>query len=512
MKSARKLLALTLAVLMILTLAACGNEQTDEKGNSEAPRTLTIGTGVEPDTLDPHATTYNYDGGIGTLIYDYLFQFDVNTQQAVPMIAKSFTWADPTTMDIEIRDDVYSSAGTHLTAKDVLFSFQRGADCAGLGNMFGFFDIANSEVTGDYSLRLKLYEPFSNAPYKLTLNCFAVYCEEDFKSVGEEGWAKQPIGTGPYKLESWANGDSAVVVKNDRFWGSSQHFDSITFKYITDMNALMLALQSGDIDIADTLADNLEETLNNTSGIKPYYVDTQQTDCVWFNTTKAPFNDARVIRAMEYAIDKEAMLNTVYLGNYSAGDGFFSTSSIYYEDPENPVTLDVEKAKSLLAEAGYYDGFSFTVIQYPNQSFADMLLIMQNNLKQIGITMNIDTLDFGLFFEKMFDSETMEAYCVGLAGYVPDDGMSLMLAENFNAGNASMYNNPEYEELYLRSKAEMDSAKRAELYKQINDILRENGPFIPLVSHAILNGIKEGLTGFNTTTIGDLIYRDVHYE
>ena len=513
MKQFRKALCLALAAMMLLALAACGGKDAQTNDDpAQTPKTLTIGTMYEADSLDPQGSMLNYDGGIRSLIFDQLFEFDMETQDIKPMIATDYTWADDVTLDINIRDDVYSSEGTHLTANDVLFCLKRGAACTALTNKYGYFDIAASEVTGDYSLRIKLVEPFANAPFILSLDCFAVYCEEDFNKVGEEGWARNPITTGPYKLEIWAAGDSATVVKNEHFWGGEQSFDSVSFKYITDVNALLLALQSGDIDFAHELAMGMKDTINNTDGLETIYIDDQRVECLWFNSGKAPFDNAKVIRALEYALDKEAMLNTVYLGNKSVGDGYFNSGSRYYAAPKNPITHNAETAKAMLADAGYPDGFEFTVIIYPDQSISDMLLIAQNNLKQIGVTMNIETLDFGLFFEKIYDAETLDAYSVGLMGYVPDDGFSLLLSENIGSNNTCMYNNPEFDELYHASMGETDSEKRADIYRQLNEILRETAPFIPLVDHEYLNGMKQGLTGFNTDTLGNATYRNVHYK
>ena len=261
---------------------------------------------------------------------------------------------------------MYSQSGAHITAEDVLYSLRRGGSNPVLGNTYTYFDLDNSEVTGEYTLNIKVKEPNSGAHGTLGLPPCAIVAKADVEAVGEEEFARNPIGTGPYKLVEWTTGSQIVLERVDDFWGDEPYWSTITFKFIPDTNARSLALQSGDIDFAESMGASMLSTLENAANVEVHQSNIHQTQILWLNSDDEALKDVRVGSALEYALNKEAILQTVFMGIGKTANGIFNSESAQYAPPseENNREYNVEKAKELLEEAGWGDGFTLSLKCY----------------------------------------------------------------------------------------------------------------------------------------------------
>jgi peptide/nickel transport system substrate-binding protein len=527
----KKTISIVLAFLMLLAVASgCGSSKSETAGTATSGAaasgsaaepsggstgsnafagkdTITIGCQDEPSSLDMQRQALGNNYAAPMAIYDTLFTYNQKTHTADPMVATKLEWVDSSTMKIQIRDDVYSSKGTHLTASDVIYTIARGCAYPGLANMYNFFDANNSKVVDDYNLILKLTKPFSGADARLCLDCFSLVCKADVESVGENDFAQKPVGTGPYVLTEWKTGDSITMTRNDKYWGEKPYFKTVTLKFIPDTNSRLLALQSGDIDVADKLTPSQIDTLNSSKDLQAVKIDIQSIKCIWLNLDEKTFADPRIRQALEMAIDKQGIIQAVFSGNGTEADGLFaSTNTQFYTKPTSDHSYNVEKAKQLLADAGYPDGLSFTVTVYQSQEESDLVQALQSYWAKIGVNITINTVDMGTFFGIIM-SDKKDAYIIFCPGFLPDMSAALLDSRNRNGGGNSVgYNNPAFDKLVDQANAETDASKRNEYWKQANDVLRNDYAFIPVCVNDSIFGVRKGLEGIYFDPIGDPYY------
>lgn len=524
----RKILALVLALIMVTAAVGCGGSSSganNATGNdtpaaaaSSAPAAAASASSAapaaetEPASGDASKLVLGLAGEVATLdvqnsgiagtgatliraVFENLLYFNSETMEILPGLAEKWEWVgdDGLTLKLTIRDDVYSSAGTHFTADDALFVLQRGAACAELGNKYGYLDVANSYVEGN-DLYLKLPQPYANVTYLLSLTCFAMYCEEDFNSVGIDNWGRAPIGVGPYTIEEWVAGDHATLVKRDDYWGEGYTFDTIECRFIADANSRSLALQSGDIDLAETIPVSMSSAIEAVDGLTLVPKnENRMISLIPRETAVEAFADARVRTAMNIGINKEALAAAVTLGTGKPGNALWPSSSPYYTDDVAPV-YDFEKAQELMKEAGYENGFEFTVnVWNAYQDYIDLANALQGEFAKLNITMNINTLDAAGFFSTMALEET-DAYILNMVGFVAEDSLSLYDgAAAFGGSNNSNYINPEFDATFYEAMGELDDAKRMELYHKCNQIINEDAAIISVIEAENLIGMKDNL-------------------
>ncbi len=529
-KVSKRILALLLAALMALVIAGCGSSSTEtpssnQPGSNQPSGTqsdtakpsiaentntaenttkdagdrdlslLTIASYTEPASLDLQSISVGGNRAIAHAIMSTLFKMSDDGKSLEPLAAKSYEWVDDLTLKINLRDDVTSSTGEKFTANDVMFVLRRGAACAALGNKYVYFDIDNSYAEDDYTVILKLPKPFANAPYLLTIGCFLMYTQKDFEAVGEENFAHAPIGIGPYVLDEWNLGSDIVCSRRNDWWGDELGtYEKIHWIFITDSNSRSLAIQSGDVDVAEQLSYAIAGSATSAnSNIQSWFKSSLYSVAYWFNCDKKEFSDARVRKALNLAVDKDALAKNLTDGTGKGSTGFFHSESPNYV--QRGPSYDPAAAKALLEEAGYPNGFEFTLlIRNDDQTYTDTATILQAMYEQVGVTMKIETVDRGVFFPRLTSGD-FDAYLINCSGYVPDDILSFFIGANIHGnGNNGNYVNAKFDELYEASMCEFDDAKRAEIYRQIDELFYDDCPICNLFEkeqqYLSVNGIR----------------------
>jgi len=535
--SATRILSLVIAALLVLSLAACGGKtttQTDtpktDAPKTDAPKTdapatggvnavtedntkkdagdrdlslITLAMSNEPTTLDLQTISVGGNRHSSELIMSTLLKMSEDGKTLQPFAAESYEWVDESTLKLKIRKDVTSSTGEKFTANDALFVLQRGAECAALGNKYGYFDIANSYVEDDYTLVLKLPKPFANAPYLLTIGCFCMYTKADFEKVGQEAWSDHPIGIGPYTLESWNRGSDMTFVRRADWWYEEPAtYEKLKMIFISDANSRSLAVQSGDVDMCDAVTYAIAKSaVEADSKISAWSKVTNRSIVFWFNCDRF---DVKVRKALNLAVDKDALAATLTNGTGLGSTGWFHHNSPYYV-PRDP-SYDPEQAKALLAEAGC-PNLEFTMeVLNGDQTYADTAQILQGMYEAIGVTMHIDMCDRGVFFPKVTSPESdYDCYLINCSGFVPDDGLSFFQGANIHGnGNNGNYVSARFDELYAASQAEFDDAKRGEIYKQIDELFNEEFPVCNLFEAEAQFLSTNGIRALESDSIGSM--------
>ncbi len=428
----KKIIVLFLAVMMVCTIfAACdktepeattNDNDTTEKTTSEAtekataapeevsaPSVVNVGLPADVPSLDPFYGSSVGGNYVVPEIYQYLFSREVFSGEATPMIGKSIEVADDKlSCVITIFDNVYDSAGNHITAEDVVFSYETAFET-------GFFrDIKildTIEAIDEYTVKITVTSSVINSITGVISTIFIV----DSEAYDADAFTTAPIGTGPYVVEEYVSGSNITLVKNENYWQTDeamnhpfcqQNVDEINFKIILESAQMSIALETGDIDIAGNISSN---DLNffadeNGEGLDGYTVNSVNTNLfnnMAFNmSADSIMGDNLALRqAILYAIDAPSL---VYGVLQSAGEPVYTWGCKLYSD-YNPAwttdgyyDYDVEKAKTLLAESGY-NGEKIRIILENVETRKKAAEIMQSYLLTVGIDSEINTYDSALF-------------------------------------------------------------------------------------------------------------------
>ena len=533
----KRMIALLLALVIFTSFAACAgnnttNDQTDNNNNgstetadqpSKAPAglsltnvedTLTVASTGEPTCLDPQNQNDSPSGFNCMQMYETLIARDNETMEYKPQLAESWEYLDDTTIRFHLRDDVYFHDGSHFTANDVKYTFMRGKECTLKAYSFQPFDCDASTVVDEYTFDLKTKEPFPAVFDYLVGNAMLIVGQNAVESAASvEEYGRNPTGgTGPWKFKEWIAGDRVVYERNEDYYGEKPYFSTLVIRNISDDTTRALSLEAGEIDASIKVAPTQVDTIENSETAYLVRFLNFVNNYLGFNCRKEPFNDVRVRKAMRYALDLDAMTEVAYSGAGEPSDSIFTKALSAYEPaPEElTYTYDIEKAKELLAEAGYPDGFECNLWVNENQTRIDMAEMLQNAWGKVGIKVNVEVMEFGSYLEKIHNGEH-DMFILGFTSGGNDSAFAhdLFYTEEGYVANSQGYSNPEYDRLADLAYVEMDPAKRHEYEIEIQNLLRDELPWIPLRCDEAIYGLRSTLTGMDKDAQQKPQFRDI---
>lgn len=394
-----KLISILLCLALMFTiLAGCGStpttstpapdvtpESTDNAGGDPAPvkRTdMTVALSARYPTLDPN----EYPTDISRLVIENLVQMNYSTGEIEPGIAESWsTSEDGTVWTLKIREDAYFHNGEQCTADDVIYSVEKIHESS-----YGFaYDNVTVTKNGDFEVTLEFPEYTNLTMYDVVI---PIFCASAFEEMGYDAYFEALIGTGPYVLSEYdtATG-TAVLTRNENYWGEPGKLETIKFVIVSDMSAALIALASQNVDFAEIDATVFDSAVADPN-LAVSYASPVKAYTMMFNTTVYPTSELKFRQALCYAIDKELIAQVSEVeGNYEITNSFYA--SVWGEKPEDisSYSYDPDMAKSLLAEIGIdsYDLGTITILS----QHKDMMEVIQQNLAEIGITFKLSMVD-----------------------------------------------------------------------------------------------------------------------
>jgi len=382
----RHLICLLLLPLA-LTLTACGG------ASAPSSRQLRIGATALLDSMDP---TTNSNAAVAQAllynVYETLVKLD-GDGNIRPLLASEWTVSnDGLTYDFKLQTDAHFADGAPLTPDAVVASFQRIQTDPAITPVNKDQMAVVSAVTAeaDNTVRVVLKTPSNSWLYDMTGSAGIIIDPAKFDDL-----ANTPAGSGPYMLKLWNQGDSVVLQSNPDYWGAAARFDEVTFRYFADPNAMNAAMLSGDLDIISNVA--APQALNQFSDPAKYQIIKGVTNgeiVLGFNNAKAPFTDLKVRQAICYSIDRQALMDSVWAGQGTLIGSMVPPTDPWYEDLSGTYPFDPDKAKQLLADAGFADGLSIN-LQVPTLPYATSAAqFITSQLKDVGITVTVSELDF----------------------------------------------------------------------------------------------------------------------
>jgi peptide/nickel transport system substrate-binding protein len=419
-----------------------------------------------------------------------------------PNLAKSWEISpDGREYTFPLREGVKFHHGKELDSSDVKYSIERVMNPATRSpRAFAYRWIDSVQVIDKYHLKIRLKEPFGPFLATLTIqNCPII-------PAGWEPTGTKPApGTGPFAFKSFVPNETTEFTRFDQYWETDEktgnrlpYLDGIYVKKIVDETIRWTALRAGDLDYINCPPQNivLQEMKKPTPGTVT--VLPQPVGCVWilFNVTRPPFDNKKVRQAIAYAIDKKELIRAAYwdLGEYTNNQPFLNRSRMYI--PIKDREVDLVKAKQLLAEAGYPNGFKAEFLQFSNTTYLDGCQVVVGQLKKIGIEGTLTVIDRAPYHEKLRKGE----YTITVRGdserLDPDDAYYLYLhSGEIDKNNWSRYKNNEMDGLLEKGRTTWKWEDRVPVYQKVVEIIKEDLPILYLAKSVIPVAYRDYVKG-----------------
>jgi peptide/nickel transport system substrate-binding protein len=531
----------TLAVLLMVSmvLAACsadsGNEgetEGDDAGESSGEsKTLVFGRGGDSVSLDPSRVTDGESMKVAANIFETLINFGEQDTTLQPGLAKEWEASeDGLTYTLQLEEGVKFHDGTDFNAEAVVKNFERWANGDAdtfpyYQSMFGGFKgdeghvIESVTAEGDHSVVFTLKRPQAPFLKNLAMTMFGIGSPEAFEA-DSEGFGENPVGTGPFKFVEWKRNDSITIEKNEDYWKEGlPKLDRVVFRSIPDNGARLNALITGDIDLADGINPSDQGTIDGDDNLQLFERPSLNIGYLGMTVTREPFGDKLVRQAFNHAIDKQAIIDAFFEGAAEPAKNPLPPSIPAYDDSIEGYEYDPEKAKELLAEAGYPDGFEMELWAMPvprpyMPDGAKVAEVIQKNLADIGVTAEIVSYEWATYLEKASKGEA-DAFLLGWTG---DNGdadnfiYALLDQDNIGSNNYTYYENGELHDILIEAQTEVDEDKRNELYAKAQEIIHEDAPWVPLAHSTPLLAGSADITGFKAHPTGSDILSNVDFN
>lgn len=478
----RRILTLVLALLMTAALCACRggespeastetNQETAQVSNGSTGEKLyggeiTVGIAADLDSsLDPHVSS----SAAGTRevlfnIYEGLMKPDTEGN-LIPAVAETYTVNE--TADIytfTLREDVKFHNGNTVTVGDVVYSLSRAAGLeTGEPLMATLAGIASVEATDDRTVVVTLSAPDAE---------FLAYATAAIIPEGNDP-AQDVIGTGPFCYVSRRVGDTITLEKFTDYWGEGAYVDMVTLKVIEDGQIMVMSLQSGAIDMAVHLEASQVAELSSLN-VKEGSMNLVQA--LYLNNTAAPFDNKLVRQALCYAVDKQMVIDLAGGGyGFALGSSMYRSFGKYFdEDLTDYYEYNIAKAKELLAEAGYPNGFSFTITVPSNYTpHVDSAQVVVELLNQVGIQAKIELVEWNTWYEDVYKGRDFEATVCGMDASTLTASAMLARFTSDSSKNFIGFSNADYDAAYAAAVSTTDDAAQVEAFRQCQRILTE---------------------------------------
>jgi peptide/nickel transport system substrate-binding protein len=397
------------------------------------------------------------------------------------MLAKSYDVSDDGKVyTFHLRDGIKFHDGTEFNAEAAKYNLERYQEEDSVRST-EVEPIESVEAVDEYTVRVTLSEPF--APFLAVLTDRAGIMASP-KAIEENNGriSKDPVGTGPFKFVERVRGDHITVEKNPDYWREGlPKIDKIEYRGIDDENVQYQNLQSGELDIIDSIPlvefKELQESGDYNVSIEPGL----GYQGVFLNVTQPPFDNKQLRQAVYRLVDRDAIVKAVLRGvGGEAGNSPFSEQSwAYSEESDSYPERSVEEAKALLEEAGKPDGFSFTLKTDPSPINQQIGQVIQNNLKPAGIDVKLEQEEFGTLLDDSTNGN-FQALFLGWSGRIDPDLNIYDFTVTNGDFNDSGYSNPEVDKLLNEARITSDRDRRKELYGQVMEILHEDVPYVYL--------------------------------
>ena len=504
----KKAISLFLSLVMICAvLCGCGDGsgKGDEgsKGLQDARKEaneIVVAIAQDPeDSLDPHAAASAGTREVVFNIYEGLVKTGP-TGELIPAVAESYKVSeDGLVYTFTLREGVKFHNGKPVTAEDVIYSLNRCAEHSGDSALKSAFSaIRDLQAIDEKTVSFRLEQPDMELIYFMTAAI-----------IPADG---ELVGTGPFVLTERTPQESIVLERFEDYWGDKAGVAKATYRIYEDMTALMMALKGGSVDVCAHLTSAQTAQLGEEFAILEDTMNLVQA--VYLNNAVEPFNNVKVRQAISYAIDRQMIMDVVFDGHGAAlGSNIYPKLERYFM-PElvDYYEYDPAKAKDLLAQAGYPDGFDMTITVSSNyQPHMDTAEVVVQQLAAIGVRAKVQPVDATTWYSEAYTNRQFQSTITGLDAKNITARAMLERFVSDNGKNFMNYNNPEYDALYAAARSATDEATQTEAYKAMERMLTEDAANLYIQDLADFVAVRPDLQGYTFYPIYAQDLAKLHY-
>ncbi len=481
--------------------------------------------------LDPVLNDANLDIWVLTNLYDTLLQPTADGAGVQPGLAESTALSeDGLTFTLTLRDGLRFADGSELTAGDVKWSLDRARNPDNGIWTFTLDSIDSIAVDGS-DIVLTLSRPDPTLPAALAMFNAAIMPQDLFEAApGEtdaekaEAFAENPIGSGPFVMTEWERGSYMVLERNPHYWQLGAdgeplpYLDSVRFEIIPDDNTRILRLQSGALQGAEFIPLSRVAELGGDPRVDMQLYPSTRVNTILMNNrdtlndgTPNPLSDERVREALNYAVNRNALIQVVAFGNGTPAQSYMSSTTPFFE-PNEVYPYDMERAQTLLAEAGFEDGFEVTALATAgNADDLNLLTALQDMWAAVGVSLNIEQLEAATKTAR-YRANDFQMRTAAWTNDINDPSQItsyFAIYENVESLHTG-FQDDELEALFAQSQVELEPGRRAELYSQIQDIYIDAAPIVFLYETPYPVALQESVEDFVQIPLGNYIFKDAY--
>lgn len=510
MKRVQSLLALLAAAALALGLTACGSGDASPSAGTDSPAgsgsqafEVIIGASAEPESLDPQLSGAAAGGNISYNLFDYLVRMSTDGTEVTPALAVSWENPDELTWRFHLREGVSFTNGEPFNADCVAYTLERIFEPDSGRTTYNLKVIDSWEVVDAYTIDLFTSAPCNDMPTRLY--DMAILPAEYCKETGDDGFGANPVGCGPYKLGKWATNNYIELVANEDYWGGAPACTKMTFRTIPEISTRLAELMAGSVDIVLDLNPDYIETINSHEGYSAVSAPSKRVAYIGIDTlnqdSPKELQDPRVRQALNYAVDKDTIIQSVFLGSANKLATIWRNDYVGYEEsysgPDGAYPYDPAKAKELLAEAGYPDGFALELYYTPQMFLKceETCLAVAGYLEDIGLKVTVTKVEYNALRAQLINGQ--DAHTVkGLFGWnwgskpqTPDGHLAGAVE---TGGITSYYSNSQVDSLIAQLRS-VPEAQRGAVAKELQAALYEDCPYIFLWQQVDVYGVNDRL-------------------
>lgn len=519
-------LLFSLTVLVSILLAACGGaapatdapapaapaeateapaESTEAPAEEPAvPKTLTIASGTDIENTNIHLVTSSPSFSVLEHIYEPLFSMS-EEGELEPLLAESLESTGDTTYTLTLKQGISFTDGTPFNADAVKANLDwvlNPDNTAPFAFLLG--EVSEISVVDEYTVQITTNKPFAPLAAHLSHGALAMVSPAALEQ-GVEFLAENAVGTGPYVLSSWARDEAVTLERNADYWGDAPAIDTVVFKVVKEDGARIIEIESGTIDVAvrvppveiPRLQANPDIELVITPGLRTIYI--------FFNVTAEPFDDVRVRQAVNYAVDVQAIVTSLFNDAALVSTAPFAPPIFGYSE-QTPYARDVERAKQLLEDAGVAPGTVVEMYHPTGRYIQDALVAdaIRSQLAEVGLVVELKTLEWPQYVPEVRktkeDGNNVQFAMLGWGTPTMDADYALYAlfhsSQHPPGFNGAFYANPEVDALLDEARSTLDPAARQAAYAEAIAIIWEEAPWLFLYSEVQVTAIRKNVSGF----------------
>ena len=476
--------------------------------------TLTVASHVNVRTMDPIGTS-------DTMPHVLIFQINEclvwlgKDNKVEPLLAERWEMLpDKVSVKFYLKKGVKFHNGEIMTADDVVYSFKRTLSPAASPIRNSSAILADAEKVDDYTVILKANMPVGE-PFLLTLcHPWASIVNAKATEAAGQNYSQNPVGTGRFKFHSWIIADRLTLDRFDEYHGEKAKLKRMVFRILPEASIRTIELESGAVDvILDTAPADIPRIRDNPN-LRVFQTPSVRTYYMGMDVTKPPYDNLKVRQAFSFAVNREGLAKVAFRGFAQPSRGMV-TSAIPYNkyDVSPPLKRDIARAKALLAEAGFPNGFKMRLLISDRSEHASLATILQANFKEIGVDMQIDTIEYAAYLGVILQKDH-EPYLQNWWGSPPATDPYFLYSpfhsSAIGGSNRMFYRDPEVDKLLDAGMSLFNGPEREAVYGKLWDTLNQTLPWIPLIQLDQVFSYHKSLKGINYPP-GPLTYLGAAY-